>query len=56
MHVGHGSLAEERFVALFGRDGMLAAAVGNKRPRQLIAARKLLAAGVSFEEAVAATP
>ena len=54
MHVCHGSLAEERFVALFGRDGRLAAAVGNKRPRQLIAARKLLAAGVSFEAAVAA--
>ncbi len=53
MHVCHGNLTDERFLVLFGRAGRLAALVGNKRPRQLIAARKLLAAGVSFEEAVA---
>ena len=57
MHVCHGSLdpsGDRRFVALYGREGRLAAVVGNKRPRQLIAARKLLAAGASFAEAVAA--
>jgi len=55
--VCHGSLDAEgdhRFVALFGRGGRLVAAVGNKCPRQLIAARKRIAAGASFEEAVAA--
>jgi 3-phenylpropionate/trans-cinnamate dioxygenase ferredoxin reductase subunit len=55
-HICHGSLDPEgsrRLVVLFGRDGKLSAAVGNKRPRQLIAVRKLLAAGASFEEAVA---
>lgn len=57
MHVCHGSLeadSDRRFLALFGRGGKLVAAVGNKRPRQLMAARKLLSTGVSFDEAVAA--
>ena len=57
MHVCHGSLDAEddhRFLALFGRAGRLVAAVGNKRPRQLMAARKLLDSGASFEEAIAA--
>ena len=55
IHVCHGSLdpnGDRRFIALFGRDGKLAAAIGNKRPRQLIAARKLLADGASFEDAI----
>ncbi len=53
----HGSLDPEgdhRFLALFGRRGRLVAAVGNKRPRQMIATRKLLSAGASFTEAIAA--
>ena len=57
MHVCHGSLAPEgdhRFIALFGRSGKLAGAVGNKRPRQLVAVRKLLSAGATFEEAIGA--
>jgi 3-phenylpropionate/trans-cinnamate dioxygenase ferredoxin reductase subunit len=57
MHVCHGSLdpeGERRFVALFGREGRLVGAVGNKRPRQLIAVRKLLSAGASFAEALSA--
>lgn len=57
VHVCHGSLspgADGRFLALFGRRGKLAAAVGNKRPRQLVAARKLLASGASFEAAIEA--
>ena len=59
MHVCHGSLAGEadaRFLALFGRGGKLAAAVGNKRPRQLMATRKLLALGTSFQDAIEANP
>ena len=53
-HVCHGNLEDERFVVLFGRGGRLSGAVGSKRPRQLIAVRKLLAAGSSFAEAIAA--
>lgn len=54
--VCHGSLdpdGDQRFLVLFGRAGRLVAAVGNKRPRQLMAARKLLSAGTAFEDAVA---
>ena len=57
VHVCHGSLepaGDRRFIVLYGRDGKLTAVVGNKRPRQLVAARKLLSVGASFEEAVAA--
>ena len=56
-HVCHGSLdpaGDHRFVALFGREGRLVGAVANRRPRQMIAVRKLLAAGAGFEQAVAA--
>ena len=57
MHVCHGTLdpeADHRFVALFGRGGRLSAAVGSKRPRQMLAVRQLLSAGTSFEGAIAA--
>lgn len=55
MHVCLGSLEEDRFLALFGRDGQLAAAVGFKRPRQLNGLRRKMAAdgGISFAEAIA---
>ncbi len=53
---GPGSDPDRRFIVLFGRNGRLVAAVGNKRPRQLIAVRKLLAVGARFEEAVAQNP
>ena len=46
-----GSLAEGRFVALYGRRGRLAAALGVSRPRQLMAFRPLLAGGASLAEA-----
>ena len=52
LHVGHGSLDEGRFLALQGLEGRLVGAVGMRRPRPLNAARKLLAQGVSFEEAI----
>ena len=54
MHVCHGALDEDRFLALFGRQGQLQGAVGNKRPRQLLATRKLLAARATLEEAIKA--
>ena len=55
MHVCLGTLEEDRFLALFGREGKLAAAVGFKRPRQLNAMRRRMAEGdgVSFADAIA---
>jgi len=53
MHISHGELEGERFLALMGRDGRLVGAVGLKRPRQVNACRNLLAQGVSFADAVA---
>jgi 3-phenylpropionate/trans-cinnamate dioxygenase ferredoxin reductase subunit len=49
--VVHGSLEEERFVALYGRSGRLSAALAISRPRQLMAFRPLLEAGATFDEA-----
>jgi NADPH-dependent 2,4-dienoyl-CoA reductase/sulfur reductase-like enzyme len=51
-----GSLAERRFVAIYGRDGAFTAAVGFSRPRQLMGYRPLLEAGASFDEARAHHP
>jgi NADPH-dependent 2,4-dienoyl-CoA reductase/sulfur reductase-like enzyme len=48
-----GSLEEGRFVALYGRSGELAAAVGFGRPRQLMGFRPLLSDGATFDQALA---
>jgi NADPH-dependent 2,4-dienoyl-CoA reductase/sulfur reductase-like enzyme len=53
MHVCRGKLEEDRFLALFGRDERLVAAVGFGRPRPLQACRQKLAEGISFAEAIA---
>jgi NADPH-dependent 2,4-dienoyl-CoA reductase/sulfur reductase-like enzyme len=50
-----GSTQDRRFVALYGRNGALSAALGFGRPRQLMSYRPLLEAGASFDEALAAT-
>lgn len=42
-----------KFVALYGRQGRLAAALAVSRPRQLMAFRPLLVAGASWDEALA---
>jgi NADPH-dependent 2,4-dienoyl-CoA reductase/sulfur reductase-like enzyme len=47
-----GTVAEGRFVALYKRDGALAAALGFSRPRQLMGYRKLLENGATFDEAL----
>ncbi|MGI9591064.1 MAG: NAD(P)/FAD-dependent oxidoreductase, partial [Myxococcota bacterium] len=52
MAIVHGSLEERRFVALFGRKGQLAGALGINRVRQLMGYRRMLREGVSFEAAV----
>ena len=54
MCVGQGSLDEDRFLALFGREGRLCGAVALRRPRPLNACRALIEEGVSLDEAVAA--
>jgi len=51
--IGHGTLEEGRCLVLFGKDGALRGAVGFKRPRPLMAARRALRAGMSWDEAVA---
>jgi 3-phenylpropionate/trans-cinnamate dioxygenase ferredoxin reductase subunit len=55
MHVCLGSVDEDRFLALFGREGRLVAAVGFKRPRQLNAMRRKMGEGdgISFADAIA---
>lgn len=53
MHVCLGSLEEDKFLVLFGRAGRLVGAVGCKRPRQLNAARRWIAEGLAFEDAIA---
>ena len=47
-----GSVAERKFVALYGRDGMLGAALGFSRPRQMMGYRRLLEDRASFDEAL----
>jgi len=53
MHICLGALEEDRFLALFGREGKLVAAVGFKRPRQLNASRRMIAEGTTFADAIA---
>ncbi|MCL4422593.1 MAG: FAD-dependent oxidoreductase [Actinobacteria bacterium] len=56
MRVVEGSIKEGKFVAVYGRAGRLTAAVGFGRPRQLMAYRRPLAEGASWEEALALGP
>jgi NADPH-dependent 2,4-dienoyl-CoA reductase/sulfur reductase-like enzyme len=53
MQIVEGSLADRRFVALFGRAGRLIGALAMNRPRQLVACRKQIREGRSFEDAIA---
>jgi 3-phenylpropionate/trans-cinnamate dioxygenase ferredoxin reductase subunit len=53
MRICLGTLEDDRFLALFGREGKLSAAVGFKRPRQLNACRRKMLEGISFAEAIA---
>ncbi|HVX23589.1 MAG TPA: FAD-dependent oxidoreductase [Acidimicrobiales bacterium] len=51
---GDGDPADDgKFVALYGRNGRLAAALAVSRPRQLMAFRPLLLAGAGWDEALA---
>jgi len=53
MKICLGRIEDDRFLALFSREGRLVGAVGFKRPRQLNACRKAIAEGVSFDQAIA---
>ncbi|MGP8162236.1 MAG: NAD(P)/FAD-dependent oxidoreductase [Acidimicrobiales bacterium] len=53
VHVVAGSIAERRFVACYGRDGQLSAAIGFNSPRQLMSFRALLDRRATLEEALA---
>jgi 3-phenylpropionate/trans-cinnamate dioxygenase ferredoxin reductase subunit len=52
MLVCHGSLEERRFVAIFGRAGRLTGALALNRVRALMAYRRMMREGASWEEAV----
>ena len=52
--VVHGSLAERRCVVLHGRKGRLVGAVALNRVRQLMAYRRMIREGASFDAALAA--
>jgi len=49
-----GSLADRRFVALYGRGGKVVAAVGMNRPAPIMRYRSQIAAGIGWDEALAA--
>ena len=49
---GHLDAEDGKFVAVYGREGRLAAALAISRPRQLMAFRPLLVAGATWREAL----
>jgi 3-phenylpropionate/trans-cinnamate dioxygenase ferredoxin reductase subunit len=51
-----GSLAERRFVVLYGRAGRLVAVLGWNRPRLVMQYRRMLREGATFEAALAGPP
>ena len=53
LRIVDGSLAERRFVALYGRAGRLTAVLGWNRPRLVMQYRRMLREGASFEAALA---
>jgi NADPH-dependent 2,4-dienoyl-CoA reductase/sulfur reductase-like enzyme len=50
--VAHGSVAERKFVALYGREGRLVGALSLSQPRRMVAYRKLILEGSSYEAAL----
>ena len=56
VRIVHGSVAERRFVALYGRAGRLIGALALSRPRLLTVYRRLIAEQASWEDALALEP
>lgn len=52
VEVVHGSLDEKRFVALYGRDGVIRGVLGFNRPRHVMQLRQLVADAVSWDDGV----
>jgi len=52
MVVVHGSLADRRFTAVFGRDGRLVGALGFSMPAKVMQYRRMIADRVSFADAL----
>jgi hypothetical protein len=50
-----GSVADAKFLTLFGRDGRLHGALGLNAPRWVMSTRKLFLERASWDDAVAAT-
>jgi hypothetical protein len=48
-----GSVEERSFVALYGRAGRLRGVLGMSRPKQVMPYQKLLAAGITWDDALA---
>jgi len=53
VRVVDGSIEDRRFVAVYGRAGRLVGALGFSRPKLVLAYRRLIAEGASFDAAVA---
>jgi NADPH-dependent 2,4-dienoyl-CoA reductase/sulfur reductase-like enzyme len=51
VHIAHGSLADRRFVALYGRKGRLVGALALNRVRLLMGYRRMIREGASWDEA-----
>ena len=51
IHIAHGSLADRRFVALYGRKGRLVGALALNRVRFLMGYRRMIREGASWDEA-----
>jgi 3-phenylpropionate/trans-cinnamate dioxygenase ferredoxin reductase subunit len=52
VHVAHGTVADQQFVALFGQDGRLTGALGFNRARFVMQYRKLIAERASWDDAL----
>ncbi len=52
MCIAHGSLSERRFVTLYGREGRLVGAVAFNRVRQLMAYRRMMREGATWDDAI----
>lgn len=55
VHVVAGSVADEKFLALYGRNGRLHGALGVNAPRWVMPTRKLFMDGATWNEALTAT-
>jgi NADPH-dependent 2,4-dienoyl-CoA reductase/sulfur reductase-like enzyme len=53
VEIAHGSIADRRFVALFGRARRLVGTLGFRRPRQVMQYRRMIEERASFADAVA---